>query len=88
MAIVEALQSAQFVVNGQGHRTAVLMDIQAWDTLIEWLEDVIDTKIAVQSLTTLQTVGGRPQNAGWLDWDEIREAWDVTEEAEVASKPV
>lgn len=88
MAIVEALQSAQFVVNGQGHRTAVLMDIQAWDTLIEWLEDVIDTQIAVQSLTDLKTVGGRPQNAGWIEWDEIREAWDGAEEVKSSRKPV
>jgi hypothetical protein len=86
MAIVEALQSAQFVVNDQGQRTAVLMDIQAWNTLIEWLEDIIDTKIAVQSLTALETAGGRPQTAGWLDWDDIREEWDDAEEIEFSSK--
>lgn len=88
MAIVEALQSAQFVFNGQGQRTAVLMDIQAWDTLIEWFEDAIDTKIAVQSLQALATAGGRPQKAGYLDWDEISEEWDGSEEVESSSKPV
>jgi hypothetical protein len=88
MAIVEALQSAQFVVNGQGQRTAVVMDIQAWDTLIAWFEDAIDTKIAMQSLKDLAAAGGRPQKAGYLDWDEISEAWDGSEEIEPSSKPV
>lgn len=81
MTIVDALQSAQFVVNDDGKRTAVLMDIQAWDQLIEWLETVIDTKIATQALAELESAGGRPERAGWLAWDEVREDWDGVEEA-------
>jgi hypothetical protein len=81
MAIVEALQSVQYVVNEQGQRTAVLMNIHAWDTLIQWLETVIDAKIAAQVLSDLQTRGERPQRAGWLAWDDIREEWDAEEEA-------
>lgn len=81
MTIVDALQSAQFVVNDEGQRTAVLMDIQAWDSLIDWLETVIDTKIATQSLAELKSAGGRPQQANWLAWEEIREGWHGVEEA-------
>lgn len=81
MTIVDALQSAQFVVNDEGKRTAVLMDIQAWDRLIEWLETVIDTQIATRSLTELESAGGRPRQANWLAWEEIREDWNGVEEA-------
>ena len=60
MALVEALKSAQFVVNSKGEHKAVLLDIQAWETLINWIENMIDTKIATQALAELQMAGGRP----------------------------
>ncbi len=72
MSIIEALQSAQFVVDKSGHRTAVLLEIGAWEALIAWIENITDEKIAAQALTELEEAGGRPKSAGWLDWDEIR----------------
>ena len=76
MSVAEALKSAQFLVNGDGKQTAVFLNIEAWDTIINWIEDITDTQIAVQALTDLQTKGGRPETAGWLAWDEISEEWD------------
>lgn len=81
MTIVDALQSAQFVVNDEGKRTAVLMDIKAWEQMIDWLETVIDTKIATQALAELESAGGRPAHANWLAWETIREDWNGDEEA-------
>lgn len=66
MTIVDALQSAQFVVNDEGQRTAVLMDIKAWEKMIDWLETVIDTQIATQALAELESAGGRPAHTNWL----------------------
>ena len=82
MTVVEALQSVQFVVDSQGKRKAVLLNIQAWEALIGWIEDVADTKIAFQALSELQEAGGRPQQAGWLDWNEISGEWNSDEEVE------
>jgi hypothetical protein len=31
--------------------------------------------------TTLEMAGGRPQQAGWLDWDDISEEWSDEKEA-------
>ena len=76
MAIAEVLKSVQFVVDDKGERTAVLLDIQAWETLINWIETLTDTKMAMQALTELQQAGGRPEQAGWLAWDEISQEWD------------
>jgi hypothetical protein len=78
----EALKSIQFVVDDKGQRTAVLLDIRAWERLIQWIETVTDTKIAVQALQELQQAGGRPEQAGWLAWEEIREVWGDEEEIE------
>ncbi len=85
MTIIDALKSAQYVVDQGGHKTAVLLDIRAWQTLIDWIENIADAKIAAQALTELEATGGRPHQAGWLDWDQIREEWDVEEAVEAVS---
>jgi hypothetical protein len=82
MMTSETLKSIQFVVDDKGQRTAVLLDIRAWEMLIKWIETVTDTKIAVQALQELHQAGGRPEQAGWLAWEEIREAWGDEEEIE------
>ncbi|RME43240.1 MAG: hypothetical protein D6796_13395 [Caldilineae bacterium] len=73
MTVIDALKSAQFVVDNRGRQTAVLLDIQSWQALLDWIEDVADIKIATQSVAELEAAGGRPQQAGWLDWDKIGE---------------
>ncbi len=85
MTVIEALKSAQFVVDNSGHQTAVLLDIQSWEALLNWFEDMTDIKIATQGLTELEVAGGRPQQAGWLDWDNISEEWSDEKETEVHS---
>ena len=82
MTVIEALKSAQFVVDTSGRQTAVLLDIQSWEALLNWIEDITDIKIATHGLTELEMTGGRPQQAGWLDWDEISEEWRDAKEAE------
>jgi len=80
MTVIEALKSAQFVVDNRGRQTAVLLDIQSWQALLDWIEDMTDIKVATQSLMELEAADGRPQQAGWLDWDEIGEEWSDEEE--------
>ncbi len=88
MTLTEALRSAQFVVDNNGQRNAVILDIQAWEKLITWIEDVTDIKISLQALSELQETGGRPQQAGWLAWDDIREEWEHEEEVKTEALPV
>jgi len=73
MAINEALKSARYAVDSNGKAAAVLLDIENWETIIDWIENISDTKVAIQALDELRAAGGRPQQAGWLDWKTIRE---------------
>lgn len=79
MTLTEALKSVQFVTNRQGERTAALLDIHAWKILIRRIEDITDTRISLEKIRELEAAGGRPENAGWLAWENIREEWDEKE---------
>jgi len=66
-----ALQSVQYVTV-EGRRFAVV-DLDDWEALIEWLEDVEDTQIARQALEQLQAANNDPVKAGWLSWGEVKD---------------
>ncbi len=57
------------------------MDMRSWELLSAWIETVTDAKIAQYSLGELEEAGGRPEQAGWLDWDAIRDAWTDDEDS-------
>ena len=73
MALTQVLHSVQYVVNERGERTAALLDIQAWETLVNWIETVVDTMLTGEALAELSAAGGRPGQAGWLAWDAVRD---------------
>ncbi|MFQ5633319.1 MAG: hypothetical protein ACE5I1_31525, partial [bacterium] len=54
---------------------AVLLDIQNWEAILDWIENITDTEIAINVLQELKAAAGRPQAAGWLEWDKVSEAW-------------
>ena len=72
MTGLEALQSVQYVT-AKGKRLAVI-DADDWEALIEWLETLEDVQIARQAYQALETFRGDRERAGWLKWDEVREA--------------
>lgn len=73
MAIAESLKSVQFVTDSAGQRTAVLLDIRAWEALVAWIEDATDGTLASRALRHL--AGSRPSQAGWISWEDAREEW-------------
>jgi hypothetical protein len=60
-------------VTVNGNRIAVV-DGDDWETLVEWLETLEDNNIARNAFAALQAVGGNRQSAGWLRWDELKNA--------------
>ncbi len=71
MTGLEALQSVRYVT-AKNIRLAVL-NIDDWESLIEWIETLEDIRIATTAISELKAAGGDREKAGWLRWDEIRE---------------
>jgi len=44
MSVAELLQSAQFVVDADGHKKAVIVNLEVWEELLTILEDVEDAQ--------------------------------------------
>ena len=44
MSVTELLQSAQFVVDAQGNRKAVMVDYAVWEEFVAMLEDLEDAR--------------------------------------------
>ena len=71
MTGLEALQSVQYVTV-QNRQLAVL-DLDDWEALVEWLETLEDVAIAKQAYAQLKTAGGDRRQAGWLEWDTVKD---------------
>ncbi len=69
MSVLEILQSVQFI-NAKGKRFAVV-DAEAWEAMIEWLENLEDLQILRQSVAELEASDGDREKAGWLNWDTV-----------------
>ena len=70
MTGLEALQAVQFVTV-RGRRLAV-MDAEAWESLVEWLETLEDVSLAKEAQRALKAAGNDRQAAGWLRWDDVK----------------
>ena len=73
MINLEALKSVQFVVGQDGHPSAVQLDIEAWESLLNWLEETEDRVLVKQALPKLRS---HPAQAGALRWDDVKSEWD------------
>jgi hypothetical protein len=71
MTGLEALEAAQYVTV-KGKRLVVL-DAEAWEAMIEWLETVDDVLVAQDAYGRLKAAGGDRQRAGWLKWEDVRD---------------
>lgn len=74
--LIEVLKSVQFLVDHRGKRTAVQLSMDAWEALLDWIEDREDEGIVAAALTQLQASGGSPEKAGWLNWEAVKHEWD------------
>ena len=70
MTGLEALQSVQYVTVQD--RQLAILDLDDWEALVEWLETLEDVAIAKQAYAQLKTAGGDRRQAGWLEWDTVK----------------
>lgn len=72
MTTLEALQSVQFVVDKAGKPAAVQMTFEAWEGLLDWLENVEDRAIIRDMLPALRS---GPKKSKALHWQDARKDW-------------
>ena len=44
MTVADILNSVKFVVNPDGHQSAVVVDLEVWEQIVTLLEDIEDTE--------------------------------------------
>jgi len=52
---------------------AAVLDMAAWEALIDWLEDMEDLAIVQAALPRLRM---GPEKAGMLRWEDVEAEWD------------
>ncbi len=72
MTVSEALASVEFIVGRDGKPRAAVLDMAAWEALIDWLEDVEDWSIVQAALPRLRM---GPEKAGMLRWEDVEAEW-------------
>jgi hypothetical protein len=72
-AVEDAFCAVRFVMGQEGQETGVLLEIEDWQALLDWLEDLEDRAL-VQSI--LPRLGRGPEKAGALRWEEVEASWD------------
>jgi hypothetical protein len=72
MTTNELMQSLRVLVDRDGKPSAVQLSIEAWEALIDWLEDVEDREAIRVLLPRLRL---EPLQAGALPWSEVRRDW-------------
>jgi hypothetical protein len=72
MTTLEALRSIQFVMDKSGKPSAVQMTFEAWEELLNWLEDVEDRAIVRNLLAGLRA---GPKQTEALRWQDVRDDW-------------
>jgi predicted DNA-binding protein len=73
MKVSEALASVEFIVGRDGKPRAAVLDMAAWEALIDWLEDMEDLAIVQAALPRLRM---GPEKAGMLRWEDVEAEWD------------
>jgi len=73
IAVEDAFRSVRFVMGQEGQETGVLLEIEDWQVLLDWMEDLEDRAL-VQSL--LPRLKRGPAGAGALRWEEVEADWD------------
>ena len=72
MLNLDELKTIRYVIDQQGHKSAVQVDIHTWAELLHYLEDLEDRAVLRNMLTRLEK---GPEKSGAIPWDEARQEW-------------
>jgi hypothetical protein len=83
MTVQKALEQVQFVVGADGQPTAALVEITAWQMLVELLEQAEDQGLLRDYLTRRRTATS-PAALGLIPWEQAEAELDAYDEADDA----
>ncbi|NNJ11668.1 hypothetical protein EKD04_015135 [Chloroflexales bacterium ZM16-3] len=80
MTLTETLRDIKFVVGPDGRPTAALVDIAAWQHLVDLLEEAEDQGLLRGYLARRRTAR-TPEELGLISWEQAEAELDAREEA-------
>jgi hypothetical protein len=75
MTITETLKDVKFVVGPDGQPTAALVDIAAWQQLIELLEEAEDQGL-LRAYLARRRMARSPEELGLVSWEQAEAELD------------
>jgi hypothetical protein len=72
MLDTKVLRNIRYVVDGQGKKAAVQLDLAAWNALLNYLETLEDRALIKEKL---QQLAAGPEKSGAISWDIAIEEW-------------
>jgi hypothetical protein len=72
MLDMNLLKNVRYVVDGQGKKAAIQLDLQAWVALLDYLEELEDRTLIKEKLGQLSK---GPEKPGAVTWDEAKPEW-------------
>jgi predicted DNA-binding protein len=64
--------NVKYVIDGNGTKAAVQLDISLWESLLAYIEDLEDRSLVKDKLARL--IQG-PEKSGSVPWKDVREEW-------------
>ena len=69
--------TVRFLVGSNGRPTAVQVDMDLWQQIMDALEDAEDVALARAAVDELAAAGGDPGKAGWVDLEDLIPSWEA-----------
>ena len=72
MLDLKLLERIRYVIDSQGKKAAVQLDLKTWNALLGYLEDLEDRSLVKEKLLRLLT---DPEKTSAVAWDAVGKEW-------------
>jgi hypothetical protein len=69
---LKLLENVKYVIDSQGNKAAVQVDMKAWEALLAYVEDLEDQALVKDKLAHLRE---GPANSGAVSWQDEGGEW-------------
>ena len=68
----DSFKSVSYVIDQEGRKSAVQVDMHTWAALLQYLEDLEDRAIVKAKIASLKK---GPELSGSISWEKARREW-------------